>query len=120
MCGGFELLTMKEKSRTALTVVSYGSCTTEEIRCFGTGHIYIRPIQIDIVLADDADAWGSNTKTVSCAKCLSRCQKCDGIWRFVGYVMTVVKCENCYISSSYLANGAGQTVDRCHIKRSLL
>ena len=41
---------MKEKSRTELQVVSCGSCSTEEIRCFGTGRIYIRPIQVDLSL----------------------------------------------------------------------
>lgn len=57
-CGGFELLTMKEKSRTELSIVSYGSCSTEEMRCFGTGRIYIRPVQIDITLDDSNLDWG--------------------------------------------------------------
>ena len=55
MCGGFELLTMKEKSRSELNVVSYGSCSTDEIRCFGTGRIYIRPIQADLPMDDSLD-----------------------------------------------------------------
>ena len=44
------MLTVKEKSRAELQVVSCGSCCTEEIRCFGTGRIYIRPIQVDLSL----------------------------------------------------------------------
>ena len=56
-CGGFEFLTVKERSRTELNVVSYGSCSTDEIRCFGTGRIYIRPVQTDIVLNESVD-WG--------------------------------------------------------------
>ena len=56
---GFELLTTKENSRTELAVVAYGSCCTDEIRCFGTGRIYIRPIQTDISLDDDVD-WGGD------------------------------------------------------------
>ena len=46
---------MKERSRTKLNVVSYGSCSTDEIRCFGTGRIYIRPVQTDIVLNESVD-----------------------------------------------------------------
>lgn len=46
------MLTVKEKSRTELQVVSCGSCSTEEIRCFGTGRIYIQPIQVDLSLDD--------------------------------------------------------------------
>lgn len=49
---------MTEKSRTELSIVSYGSCSTEEIRCFGTGRIYIRPVQIDITLDDSNLDWG--------------------------------------------------------------
>ena len=49
---------MKEKSRTELSIVSYGSCSTEEIRCFGSGRIYIRPVQIDIALNDSNLDWG--------------------------------------------------------------
>ena len=52
-------MTTKENSRTELAVVAYGSCCTDEIRCFGTGRIYIRPIQTDISLDDDAD-WGGD------------------------------------------------------------
>ena len=48
---------MKERSRTKLNVVSYGSCSTDEIRCLGTGRIYIRPVQTDIVLNESVD-WG--------------------------------------------------------------
>lgn len=28
--------------------MSHGSCTTERLRCFGTGRIYIRPLQRSI------------------------------------------------------------------------
>ena len=55
-CGGFEMLLAHEKSRTKLCVVKYGSCSADELRCFGTGRIYIRPIQSDIALADEDDA----------------------------------------------------------------
>lgn len=54
-CGGFELLLCEENSRTKLQVVKYGSCSTEELRCLGSGRIYIRPIQVDIFLGDVED-----------------------------------------------------------------
>ena len=57
-CGGFELLTTKEKSRTELGVVSFGTCSTDQIHCFGTGRIYTGPIQKDICLNDDTDIGG--------------------------------------------------------------
>ncbi|XP_068723494.1 uncharacterized protein [Montipora capricornis] len=63
-CGGFELLLSDEKSRRNLCVVKYGSCCADEIRCWGTGRIYIRPIQTDIALGDDG---GSDEE---CEKCL--------------------------------------------------
>ena len=54
-CGGFKTLLAREKSRTKLRVAKYGSCSADELRCFGTGRIYIRPIQSDIALADQDD-----------------------------------------------------------------
>ena len=61
------MLTTKENSRTELAVVSYGSCSTDELRCFGTGRIYIRPIQTDINLPDDSD-WGGD-QYENCLSC---------------------------------------------------
>ena len=55
MCGGFELLTMKDKSHSKLNVVSYGSCRKDEIRCFGTGRNYVRSIQADYPVDDSLD-----------------------------------------------------------------
>ncbi|XP_068689839.1 uncharacterized protein [Montipora foliosa] len=55
-CGGFEMLLAHEKSRTKLRVVNYGSCSADELRCLGTGRIYLRPIQKDIVLGDEDDS----------------------------------------------------------------
>ena len=65
-CRGFELLTVKERSRTELNVVSYGSSSTDEIRCFGTGQIYIRPVQTDIALNESVD-WGEQNE--DCMTC---------------------------------------------------
>ena len=57
---------MKEKSCTELSIVSYGSCSTEEIRCLGTGRIYIRPVQIDITLDDSNLDWGEYEDCMIC------------------------------------------------------
>lgn len=65
-CGGFELLISDEKSRRNLRVVKYGSCCADEIRCLGTGRIYIRPIQTDIALGDDD---GSDEECEKCFIC---------------------------------------------------
>lgn len=47
------MLISDEKSRRNLRVVKYSSCCADEIRCLGTGRIYVRPIQTDIALGDD-------------------------------------------------------------------
>ena len=59
---------MKEKSRTEIEVVSYGSCSTDEIRCLGTGRIYIRPIQTDITLAETVDLGDQTEECLLCGK----------------------------------------------------
>ena len=51
--GGFQLLVSDDKSRKKLKIVAHGSCSTEEIRCFGTGRIYIRPLQKSIRLSEE-------------------------------------------------------------------
>ena len=43
--GGFQILLSKAKK-----VVCHGSCSTEQLCCFGTGRIYIRPLQKSILL----------------------------------------------------------------------
>lgn len=52
--GGFELLLCQDNSCTKLQVAKYGSCSTDELRCLGSGRIYIRPVQVDILLGDVA------------------------------------------------------------------
>ena len=49
--GGFRLLLAKETCRKELYVVSHGSCDAEQLRCFGTGRIHVRPLQVGIALA---------------------------------------------------------------------
>ncbi|CAB3977868.1 Hypothetical predicted protein [Paramuricea clavata] len=48
--GGFQMLLTKEKKRKELRIVCHGSCNTEQLRCFGTGRIYLRPLQKSIPL----------------------------------------------------------------------
>ena len=48
--GGFQILLSKAKKRGELDVVCHGSCSTEQLRCFGTGRIYLRPLQKSIQL----------------------------------------------------------------------
>ncbi|CAB4029344.1 G2 M phase-specific E3 ubiquitin- ligase, partial [Paramuricea clavata] len=50
--GGFQFLVSQEKARKQLKVVSHGSCSVEQIRCFGSGRIYIRPLQRSIPLTE--------------------------------------------------------------------
>ena len=64
--GGFQLLLSKEKKRKELQVVCHGSCSTEQIRCFGAGRIYIRPLQRSIPL----------TRTVKMKEEFEECLSC--------------------------------------------
>lgn len=57
-CGGFEMLLTKPKTRTELQVVRCGSCSTEELRCMGTGRIYIRPIQKSLIVSEEENDTG--------------------------------------------------------------
>ena len=50
-CGGFEMLLTKPKMRTELQVDRCGSCSTE-LRCTGTGRIYIQPIQKSLIVSE--------------------------------------------------------------------
>jgi hypothetical protein len=59
---------MKEKSRTELEVVSCGSCSTDEIRCLGTGRIYIRLIQADITLGEKEDFGDQSENCLLCGR----------------------------------------------------
>lgn len=52
--GGFEFLLCKEESRKQLRVVNHGSCSAEQLRCFGTGRIYVRPLQRSIPITNVA------------------------------------------------------------------
>jgi hypothetical protein len=54
--GGFQFLLSKEGSRKQLQVMSYGSCDAEQLRCFGTGRVYVRPLQKSIPLTDDTNS----------------------------------------------------------------
>ena len=60
------MLIAEEKSRTKLQVVKYGSCSTEELRCLGSGRIYIRPIQVNIALADIEDLDDESEECLLC------------------------------------------------------
>ena len=46
------MLVSQEKVRKQLKVVAHGSCSTEQLRCFGSGRIYIRPLQKSIPLTE--------------------------------------------------------------------
>ena len=54
--GGFQFLLSKESSRKQLQVMSYGSCDAEQLRCFGTGRVYVRSLQKSIPLTDDTNS----------------------------------------------------------------
>ena len=67
-CGGFELLLTQEKSRTQLRVMHFGACSTDELKCLGTGRIYIRPVQADIELKEDGLEPGGMEECLSCGE----------------------------------------------------
>jgi hypothetical protein len=67
-CGGFELLLTKPKSRTDLQVVRCGSCSTEELRCLGTGRIYVRPIQKSLDVTQEEDESEEYEECLFCDK----------------------------------------------------
>ncbi|XP_071947526.1 uncharacterized protein [Antedon mediterranea] len=48
-CGGFEITTGDRKK---LIVVHYGPCKVQDLRTFGSGKLYIRPLQRDIPEAE--------------------------------------------------------------------
>ncbi len=50
--GGFQILVSQEKARKLFKIVSHGSCSTEKLRCFGSGRIYIRPLQRSIPIRE--------------------------------------------------------------------
>lgn len=45
------MLLSNENKRKELRVVCHGSCSTEQLRCLGTGRIYLRPLQRGITLS---------------------------------------------------------------------
>ena len=53
--GGFEILLSKKSSRNIIHVVSQGSCNAGILRSFGTGRIYVRPLQLSIPLRKGSD-----------------------------------------------------------------
>lgn len=67
-CGGFDLLITKPKSRTKLQVVRSGSCSTEELRCLGTGRIYLRPIQKSLIVNEQGDDTEEYEECIFCCE----------------------------------------------------
>ena len=45
----FQILLGKAKKRGEFEAVCHESCSTEQLYCFGTGSIYIRPLQKSII-----------------------------------------------------------------------
>lgn len=73
-CRGFELLTVKH---TKLNVVSYGSCSTDEIRCLSTGRIYFTPMQKDIVLNESVDCGEQYEDCMTCNMPIALSEMCQ-------------------------------------------
>ena len=67
-CGGFDLLITKPKSRTELQVVRSGCCSTEELRCLGTGRIYLRPIQKSLIVNEQGDDTEEYEECIFCCE----------------------------------------------------
>ncbi|XP_028415158.1 uncharacterized protein LOC114538207 isoform X2 [Dendronephthya gigantea] len=69
--GGFQILVSQEKERKKLKVVSHGSCSTEQLRCFGNGRIYIRPLQRSIPLTETVRFHEEKEICLSCGESVS-------------------------------------------------
>ena len=65
------MLLCQDNSRTKLQVVKYGSCSTDELRCLGSGRIYLRPIQVDIFLGDVEDGEEHTEECLLCKASIS-------------------------------------------------
>ena len=111
--GGFELLVCADNSRTKLQVVRYGACNTEELGCLGSGRIYIRPIQVDIVLGTSEDPDEHSEECLLCKELIPLsvlrdhmevcpvchfCPLCCSFWSFLFWVLF---CLPFYIVSNY-------------------
>ncbi|XP_028401094.1 uncharacterized protein LOC114524163 [Dendronephthya gigantea] len=84
--GGMQLLLSKESARKELHVVSHGCCNAEQLKCFGTGRVYIRPLQKDIPLEKN-----DNTD-VQFEECLS-CQALIAINEMQEHLKQLWQCE---------------------------
>ncbi|XP_064626213.1 uncharacterized protein LOC135486700 [Lineus longissimus] len=69
--GGFEVLKVKEGSRTCLDVIQVGSFPSAKLRSFGTSSstkLYLRPLQRDITLDETASAAEDLEECVECGE----------------------------------------------------
>ena len=61
----------EEKARKQLKVVSHGCCSTEQLRCFGNGRIYVRPLQRSIPLTESVRLQEEREHCLSCGETFS-------------------------------------------------
>ena len=64
---GFEIMTVKTRSRTKLEVVHTGPCCARDLKLMSCQRLYIRPIQQDISL--DEQRPPSSSATLECCYC---------------------------------------------------
>ncbi|XP_030853858.1 uncharacterized protein LOC115929288 [Strongylocentrotus purpuratus] len=64
---GFEIMTVRTKSRTALQVVHSGPCNAQDLKLISTQKVYIRPIQQDINIESDGPP--ATDHELPCCKC---------------------------------------------------
>ena len=69
-----------EKARKPLKVVSHGCCSTEQLRCFGNGRIYVRPVQRSIPLTESVRMQEETEHGLSCGETVSVSKMCDQLW----------------------------------------
>ena len=68
IAGGFDLLITKPKLRTEFQVVRSGCCSTEELRCLGTGRIYLRPLQKSLIVNEQGDDTEEYEECIFCCE----------------------------------------------------
>jgi hypothetical protein len=94
------MLLSKEKKRKELRVVCHGSCSAEHLRCFGTGRIYIRPLQKSIALRADIHVKEEFQECLTCAgkfaisemrRHMNTCVVCQSL--IFSYIFSVIQCH---------------------------
>ena len=71
------MLGESREARKQLKVVSHGCCSSEQLRCFDNGRIYIQPLQRSIPLTESVCLQEEMEHCLSCGETFSVSKMCD-------------------------------------------